>query len=159
MNPRQTAMAKLRAYCPFRASEERSSMYLNHRNMAKVHTVDLVEAVERLGAMDRKGSSFPALGELLRICGEASGDRIRFAAERVDDDRGRGPYLKDLPDERRAELLAEWREVRQRLFKSHDAGCDSQPTRRSEPMSAETLAYIREQRALRKPGARGDQPG
>jgi hypothetical protein len=98
IDPRKTALAKLASYFPLGASLDRSKMYLENRELARVVTVDLVEAVERLCAR-RSEKGFPALGVLLAACREACSDRL--AAERAGGDpdeqrNGRPPTSDEL---------------------------------------------------------------
>ena len=122
MNPRQVAMAKLRGYRSYGGSEERVSMYLNHREMKKVFTADLIEAVERL-AITGKGTSFPSLSEVLTACRGAFTDRRRheqFNDEQGASYHGRGPMIKDMSPQERETLIADFRAMRKRYVKSFD---------------------------------------
>jgi hypothetical protein len=88
-------MGKLAAFFPLGAKNDRTEMYLAHRRIKQTDTRDLTEAVERL-CVTRVEKSFPTLGALLQVCGDAAGDRR--GAEKANRQQG-DPHRGRLPTE------------------------------------------------------------
>ncbi len=135
---------------PGKADPQRTQRYRERLERERFEPQDVVEGLKRV-IHTREVSTYPPYAVIRGRTMDARSDRLR--AERVHelpDDGGTGPYLKDLPQAELDALLAEWRVARKKLFKSLSFEANSPQKSRVKPMDAATLAYIREQRALRE---------
>lgn len=93
-NPRLDAMRRLQVFLPWGATDERSRMYLDSREMQWVDLRDLREAIERLKVVSNS-KNFPGLRVIVTACEEAAADRRK--AERANADASSNVERSRLP--------------------------------------------------------------